>query len=92
VGENVRGETSDAEVRLSRYVQVDERGENTLRAEVAIDCQGTFPPAKARWLAEAILDWANRAEKDTEWRRAQGYAVGPDEETLPPRDYIEVRD
>jgi len=49
----------------------------------------TFPPAKARWLAEAILNWANRAEKDTEWRRAQGYAVGPDEETLPPRGYIE---
>jgi hypothetical protein len=80
--ENIYGERSDVEITLSQYVKVDERGENTLRAEVTIDSQGHFSPAEARRVAETILDWANRAEADTEWRKSQGYAVGPDLDAL----------
>jgi len=71
------GDSHDAEIRLSQHVKVDERGENTLRAEVTIDARGQFSPADARIVAEAILEWANRAEADTEWRKNQGFAVGP---------------
>jgi len=71
------GDSHDAEIRLSQHVRVDERGENTLRAEVTIDSRGPFSPADARMVAETILEWANRAEADTEWRRYHGFAIGP---------------
>ena len=81
-----QGSTSRVTLRLSQRVKVDERGENTFRAEVAIECQGEFPPAFARDVTDTIITMAVAAEADTEWRMSMGYAIGPDLDALPPRD------
>lgn len=80
-----QGSTSRVTLRLSQRVKVDERGENTCRAEVAIECQGEFPPAFAREVVDTIITMAEAAEADTEWRMSMGFTVGPDLDTLPPQ-------
>lgn len=51
-----------AEVYLSQYVDVDERGYNTRPAEVCVDFAGTFAPANARRLAVILVELASQAE------------------------------
>jgi hypothetical protein len=64
------------EVGLTQKVQSDERGCFTHLAQVAIDGAG-YTPANARRLAGLLMELADQADADTEWRRSQGFNLGP---------------
>ena len=74
---NTLGDVGEGSAYLSQRVHSDERGTNTLRAEIVIETDGGFTPTVTRELVDALNALAEAAEADTEWQRSQGFKPEP---------------